>query len=562
MQRTRDARSTGASLPATRQVVAGPAESPSPQEEQTLPGLDTSQWPSLRSRAERVYCLTLLYHPDLGRVGHCALVPSDPGAVVPLSRLEPIFAPPGGGEGVLLQDAGLSRKPHLLSWGEGDALTISPAVPGALAVNGEPLAAPVRFSPDAVRAGLLLDLSRRILLLVHPTSGAERAPRHGLVGEGDALEELRKAISRVADLQVSVLIRGETGAGKERVAQAIHGASPRATGPFVAINVATLSPSTAASELFGHERGSFTGATQRQLGFFERAHGGTLFLDEVGELSPEVQAMLLRALETGTILPLGGREPRAVEVRVLAATDADLEDAMAKGRFRAPLLHRLQGYTISVPPLRRSPEDIPRLLLHFLREELAAVGELSRLSPPRDGAQSWFPRSLMSRLVQYDWPGNVRQLRNVVRQIVISSRGSAVVIVDDVLLRTLAQGGAPAPPDGAGASGNAEPGSARGGVDTGERRGPEREIDEEALIEALRASGWAVGRAAAALGVSRTNLYRLIERSTRVRKAVDVPVEELRRCHEACGGDLDAMSARLEVSKRGLKLRLRDLGLT
>ncbi|WP_267898709.1 sigma-54 factor interaction domain-containing protein [Sorangium cellulosum] len=226
------------------------------------------------------------------------------------------------------------------------------------------------------------------MLLVHRAPAVLSAPRHGLVGEGSALEDVLMSAARVADLQVPVLLRlrGETGVGKERVAQAIHQASPRAGRPCLAVNMAVLAPNTAASELFGHARGSFTGAHQRHVGLFERAHGGTLFLDEIGDMSMEVQAMLLRALETGTILPLGDSEQRAVDVRVIAATDVDLEQAVAQGRFRAPLLHRLQGYIITIPPLRQSREDIPRLLLHFLREELAQIGELSRLEPPAAGA--------------------------------------------------------------------------------------------------------------------------------------------------------------------------------
>ncbi|WP_437482755.1 sigma 54-interacting transcriptional regulator [Sorangium sp. So ce1014] len=355
-------------------------------------------------------------------------------------------------------------------------------------------------------------------------------------------------------------LRGETGTGKERVAQAIHQASPRAGGPWLAVNMAALASTTAASELFGHAKGSFTGAHQRHAGLFERAQGGTLFLDEIGDMSMDVQAMLLRALETGAILPLGDTEQRALDVRVIAATDVDLEQAVAQGRFRAPLLHRLQGYTITLPPLRRSREDIPRLLLHFLREELARVGELSRLEPTADGALPWFPRSLMVRLLQHGWPGNVRQLRNVARQLVISSRGSDVIVVDESLERMLEQARQTARPP-SDAPRLAETRDVDVPAGEPEARGLEREVDEDALIAALRDSQWSIGPAAAALGVSRTTLYRLIERSPHVRKAADIPEDELMRCHNECTGDLDAMSARLRVSKRGLKLRQRELGI-
>ncbi|MGK3998663.1 sigma 54-interacting transcriptional regulator [Sorangium sp. So ce1024] len=526
-------------------------------EVETLNGFDT---PAARcaSAGPRRLRFILLYHPDLRRVGAWATAATVPGYVVPLSRLEPEFAQPRSHDHAPLCDPHVSRKPHLVTWGADDSLTITPAGRGQLLVDGEPVDETRRFPAEALRAGLLLQLSRRIVILVHVATAVSRAPKHGLIGDGDAIEEVLRSVARVADLQVPVLLRGETGVGKERVAQAIHQASPRGARPWLAVNMAALTPTTAASELFGHAKGSFTGAHQRHAGLFERAYGGTLFLDEIGDMSMDVQAMLLRALETGTILPLGDSEPRAVDVRVIAATDVDLEQAVAQGRFRAPLLHRLQGYTITIPPLRQSREDIPRLLLHFLREELARVGELSRLEPPADGALPWFPRSLMARLIQHGWPGNVRQLRNVARQLVISSRGSDVIVVDESLERMLEQ----APPTARPASDAphlAEAHSADASMDRPAEHGGDREVDEDALLRALGQSNWSIGPAAAMLGVSRTTLYRLIERSSHVRKAADVPEDELMRCHDECAGDLEAMSVRLRVSKRGLRLRLRDI---
>ncbi|XYH97313.1 sigma 54-interacting transcriptional regulator [Sorangium sp. So ce1128] len=502
---------------------------------------------------------TLLYHPDLRRVGARMTVPTVPGYTVSLSRVEPEFAQPRSPERAPLCDPHVSRKPHLMTWGADDSLTITPAGRGQLSVDGEPVDEARKFPAEALSAGLLLQLSRRIVILVHVTAGVSGAPRHGLIGDSDALEEVLRAVARVADLHVPVLLRGETGVGKERVAQAIHQASPRAGRPWLAVNMAALAPTTAASELFGHAKGSFTGAHQRHAGLFERAHGGTLFLDEIGDMSMDVQAMLLRALETGTILPLGESEQRAVDVRVIAATDVDLEQAVAQGRFRAPLLHRLQGYTITIPPLHQSREDIPRLLLHFLREELAGVGELSRLEPPADGALPWFPRSLMVRLIRHPWPGNVRQLRNVARQLVISSRGADAIVVDESLERMLEQPH-PTPRSPSAAPRPAAARDADVTADEPEPRGQEREVDEDALLGALRESNWAVGPAATMLGVPRSTLYRLIERSPHVRKAADIPDDELKRCHDECAGDLEAMSARFRVSRRGLKLRLRELG--
>lgn len=525
---------------------------------ETLNGIDTPPAQCASSGTRRLL-FTLLYHPDLRRIGARATAAIDPGHAAPLSRLDPEFAQPRSHERAPLRDPHVSRRPHLVTWGADDSLTITPAGPGQLFVDGEPVDETRPFPAERLREGLLLQLSRRIVILVHAATAVPRAPRHGLVGDSDALEEVLRSIARVADLRVPVLVRGETGVGKERVAQAIHHASPRAGGPWLAVNMAALASTTAASELFGHTKGSFTGAHHRHAGLFERAHGGTLFLDEIGDMSMDVQAMLLRALETGAILPLGDTEQRAVDVRVIAATDVDLEQAVAQGRFRAPLLHRLQGYTITLPPLRQSREDIPRLLLHFLREELARVGELSRLEPPADGVQPWFPRSLMVRLLQHGWPGNVRQLRNVARQLVISSRGSDVIVVDESLERMLEQARQAARPP-SDAPRLAERRDADASTANPADDPMDRKVDEDALLRALRQSRWSIGPAAATLGVSRAALYRLIERSPHVRKAADIPENELMRCHDACGGDLDAMSARLEVSKRGLTLRLRELG--
>ncbi|WP_437528478.1 sigma-54 dependent transcriptional regulator [Sorangium sp. So ce726] len=525
---------------------------------ETLNGVDTG--PERRaSGVAHGLRFTLLYHPDLRRIGAQATTVAVPGYAVPLSRLEPEFAQPRSHECAPLCDPHVSRKPHFVTWGADESLTITPAGRGHLSVDGQPIDETHQFPPEALRAGLLLQLSRRIVILVHRVTSAPPAPRYGLVGDSDALEVVLRSIARVADLQVPVLLRGETGAGKERVAQAIHQASPRAGRPLLAVNMAALAPTTAVAELFGHAKGAFTGAHQRHAGLFERAHGGTLFLDEIGDMPMDVQAMLLRALETGTILPLGDTEQRAADVRVIAATDVDLEHAVAQGRFRAPLLHRLQGYTITIPPLRQSREDIPRLLLHFLREELARLGDLGRLESPADGALPWFPRSLMMRLIQHSWPGNVRELRNVARQLVISSRGADAIVIDESLERMLEQARqTPRPPSDAPRL--AETRDADASTANPADHPVDREVDEDALLRALRQSHWSIGPAAAALGVSRTALYRLIERSPHVRKAADIPADELMRCHHACGGDLDAMSARLEVSKRGLTLRLRELG--
>jgi two-component system nitrogen regulation response regulator NtrX len=280
--------------------------------------------------------------------------------------------------------------------------------------------------------------------------GAARStPADGLVGQSAAIETLRGEIEAFAAVEAPVLLLGETGTGKELVAQGIHAASRRHRGPFVSVNLGAIPPSLAASELFGAARGAFTGAVQAQDGFFRKAQGGTLFLDEIGETPQEVQASLLRVLEAGEIQPVGAQSALRVDVRVLAATDADLEQRVQAGTFREPLLHRLAGYSIRLPPLRERRDDVGRLLVHFLRQELAATGELDILD--RDSPHLlWIKPALVVRLARYDWPGNVRQLRNNIERLMILVGGDADSLITADMLPDEIISPVPLSPNGAG----------------------------------------------------------------------------------------------------------------
>jgi len=229
---------------------------------------------------------------------------------------------------------------------------------------------------------------------------------------------VRRAIAQVAPTSATVLITGETGTGKELVARAIHAQSRRTAGPFVAVNAAVLSPALAASELFGHEVGAFTGAVKRRIGRFEQARGGTLFLDEIGELAPDVQALLLRAIQERVIERVGGGEAIPVDVRLITATNRDLAEGVRGGSFRADLFYRLNVFPIAIPPLRERRGDIPALAAHFL-ERFAEM----HAKPARPLA----PDALRA-LAAHDWPGNVRELQNVIERAVIASEGDAVEI--------------------------------------------------------------------------------------------------------------------------------------
>ncbi len=373
----------------------------------------------------RLPALTILAHPDLRRIGERVLF--SPGRGLALSRLEPLFSPPSGGEPRPLADPHLSRKPLRLSpRPDGMGLKVSESR-ARVTADGSPLGNGREFPDTDLERGVVLVISQRISLLLHLHDLLPRddLPEYGLVGESVAVAELRRQIARVADLEVSVLLRGETGTGKELVARALHAASPRRSRPFVAVNMGAVPATLAAAELFGASRGAFTGADRRRRGYFARADGGTLFLDEIGEMPPEVQVLLLRTLETGSVQPVGSERAQQVDVRVLAATDARLEEDIEAGRFRAPLLHRLSGFEIRLPPLRHRRDDVGRLLLHFLRQEAEALGELWRIERSHEAPVPWLPAPLVARLAGWSWPGNVRQLRNVARQLAIGNRGAS-----------------------------------------------------------------------------------------------------------------------------------------
>ena len=270
----------------------------------------------------------------------------------------------------------------------------------------------------AALAGLAFDTARAFDTLRQENRRLREAgAEHGLVGESPAMEKLLDFIARVALVDSTVLLRGDSGTGKELAARALHRASPRAEGPFVAINCATLSETLLESELFGHERGAFTGAVTRKTGKLEAADGGTLFLDEVGEMPTPLQARLLRVLQERRFERVGATRPIEVDVRVIAATNRDLEKAMRDGSFREDLFYRLNVIAHTLPPLRERREDIALLTHHFVHRH----GE--RLARPGVGIE---PRALRM-LTAYDWPGNIRQLSNAVER--------ALVLGDSEMIR-------------------------------------------------------------------------------------------------------------------------------
>jgi two-component system nitrogen regulation response regulator GlnG len=316
-----------------------------------------------------------------------------------------------------------------------------------------------------------------------------------LVGSSPPMQEVYKAIGRVAPQDVTVLVRGESGTGKELVARATYHYSRRADKPFLAVNCAAIPESLLESELFGHEKGAFTGADRRRVGKFEQAHGGTLFLDEIGDMTPLTQAKVLRVLQEQTFERVGGNEPVRTNVRVIAATNRDLEQMAADGRFRRDLYYRLIVFEIAVPPLRERGGDLGLLVDHLVRRFSRELGK-----DVHD-----VPQETLATLRRYPWPGNVRELQNVLKQALVTAAGPslrpeflpAIVREPDAVP-------APPGPDPTGLAGFVRERLAVGATDMyAEVIG---RVERVLFLEALAHAGYNLSRAARTLGISRTTL--------------------------------------------------------
>jgi DNA-binding NtrC family response regulator len=308
-----------------------------------------------------------------------------------------------------------------------------------------------------------------------------------IVGNSASMLRVFEQVQSVADTQALVLIQGETGTGKELVAQAIHLQSPRRSGPFVRVNCAALPDTLLENELFGHERGAFTGASRVHAGRFEQAQGGTIFLDEIGDISTAMQVKLLHVLENGEFQRLGGQETLRVDVRIVAATNRELREEVRRGRFRQDLFYRLHVFTIRVPPLREHKEDIPLLVDHFIRRYATRNARtVERVSNP-----------VLRVLMHHDWPGNVRELEHVVERAVILATGSEVASVEIDEHRPATA------PKRAETEETEETISLNDALLDFERR---------LIVEALMKAEGVQARAARALGVSRSNLHYRIEK--------------------------------------------------
>ncbi len=391
-------------------------------------------------------------------------------------------------------DAESETKPA--AQGAGVAATVMPELVAAAAAEAVSAAPVFAETPAAPRAEDAVESA---------------GPFHGMYGTAPAMQGVYRMVSRAARTDVTVLVTGESGTGKELVARALHEESRRRGKPFVALNCSALPSELVESELFGHTKGAFTGAIKDRGGLFEAAHGGTLFLDEIGDLGPLAQAKVLRALESGEVMRVGGTRSTLVDVRVVAATHRPLEQMVADGRFREDLLYRLKVITVALPPLRERREDLPLLAGHFLRHFATRYGRPTQVLAP----------DALAALLRHDWPGNVRELRNAIEGALVMADGTSVTVGDlpaAVRAGTVIERQVPVRHDGVADSG----GVAHAAVPAPEafgdlpfveaREQALREFDRAFLAAALERHGGNIARTARALGLHRQSLQKLLAR--------------------------------------------------
>jgi DNA-binding NtrC family response regulator len=341
------------------------------------------------------------------------------------------------------------------------------------------------FNVEELRLTVTRALERKRLSEAQagPDSARQKTKTAEIEGKSPLMLDVYKLVARVASTTATVLVVGESGTGKELVARAIHSHSPRATTPFVPVNCTALSESLLESELFGHTRGAFTGAVSAKRGLFEMADGGTLFLDEIGDMGPKMQAQLLRTLQDGEVRPVGNAESIKVDVRLVCATNRDLDAEVKAGRFREDLYFRINVVTVKLPPLRDRPGDIPILVAHFLAKVARREGR----------AEASMSREALDMLCRYAWPGNVRELENAVERAVAVAKGN-VVLPSDLPLEVY--GATPPAPGGI--------------IDD---RPTLAELERRYIALVLSECAGNKKKAAERLGIDRRTLYRALERS-------------------------------------------------
>ena len=494
--------------------------------------------------------LTIIWHPDLDRAGEIApLTELVENGVAPLTRTQPEFRRPGSDDGRPIGHIDMNRRPALEVSAARGIFELRRGTANAwVEVDGVPFEEPRRISSEDLRRGVILTTGRQFVFCLHEVQyPITRGPDLGLLGTSDAIEEVRRSIGRVANRTTPQLIRGESGTGKELAAEALHAASSRSSGPFIPRNMAVLRPERAPADLFGYKKGAFTGAAADSLGYFQAADGGTLFLDELGQTMVDVQPMLLRVVEDRVVQPLGSAKAVKIDVRIVAATDAKLEQAVAAGRFDSSLYNRFTSRSeIKLPPLRDRREDIGVLLVHFLRQEIGN-GELHRLHTPDKKNRPWLSPMDIAAVALAPLSRNVRSLAGLAEDlagaVMGTPRGDAHRVIADFLTRDRTV-------DHAAQKAATRP--------TPSSRHTGRTSDE--LLAALESTDWDRTRAMKMLNVSRTTFWRRLGKYPALRRVAYISVPDLRQEIETCGHDLDLVAMKLSTSVLLIRRRLGHRG--
>ncbi len=488
-------------------------------DEQTLSG----SLERLTGDAKLVPGLTVAWHPDPAMIGAQTPISFDAAGKFQISRHSPDFVGAESGVQGPLAERTVSRSAIGLERLAGGHLRlIAPSSSMKVYVDNQLVTGFIDFDLGALEAGLLLTIGPNVMVRLHQIAAYRKSSADGLLrGVSYAIRNAQSMIGMAANSKLPVLILGPSGTGKELVAQTVHTQSDRAAHKLISVNMATLSESLAAAELFGAARGAYTGATGVRKGLFREADGSSLFMDEIGDTPDSVQPMLLRALESGEFRPLGANESVQVDVRLIAATDRNLQDG-----FNIPLLRRLEGFVIKMPQLSVRKEDIGVLIVHFLDN--------------LDFQHDQLPNHFVQELMLYDWPGNVRQLKNVVERAVVTVQAGGTVALEEMVVECERQ-------------------------DTATRRRNSyvhpNTVSDDALINALEHCNWEIAAAAKELNVSRTSMYALINACDAITDASDVQPAELAKVVAADPHHPANWAKHFKTPRAALEKRAKALGL-
>lgn len=534
-----------------------------------------------RGQAGEVATLTILYHSEVARIGEQAyLFDLNQHKTCYLARNRPEFTDLEAKQYRGLADPYISQsQPILLHTNEQGILTITPSTRLPCKINNQKISQPFTIHYRDLEPGLVITLANRVVLLLELTRAQfgqlkTEKNQYNMIGISDGIIDLQRNIQKilkVTHLNPSILIQGETGTGKELVANAIHRAHKnRHTKPFIAVNMATINESLAEAQLFGATKGSYTGSISSQQGYFKMADGGTLFLDELGDTPLAIQPKLLRVLQEKEIMPLGAKSALPIDIQLICATDANLEALAEQGLFRPQLTQRVSEYTIQLPPLRARIADIGVLLIYFLQQELAVFKAELLLQQTQP---AWLTAAIVSELACYHWPGNIRQLRNVVRQLVINGYDQPTLQLPDsvqqLLNRTVADPLDSAVKISTGSKTVASPSSSdlqsktvSTPKQTNSKKIKPSEISNQQLSQALEDNGFDYKAAAQTLGISRSSLYYLIEQHPDFCLPNQLSKAMIIAAAKQCPPTMQQLALALKVNKRSLIRQLKSLEMT